>query len=70
MKKILLLLLWATGTVSLMSSCTKTIYVDRTVYVTPKATPKPAPRPAATPRPRVDNPDNFDAVGKPTSYSY
>jgi hypothetical protein len=46
---------------------TEYVYVERTVVVPPK----PKPRPAATPRPRptYNNPDNFDAVTKPTTYS-
>ena len=52
------------------SSCTKTYYVDRTVYVEPTPKPKPVSRATPRPRPRVDNPDSFDAVTKPTTYSY
>jgi hypothetical protein len=52
------------------ASCTKTYYIDRTVYVEPKPKPKPVSRVTPKPRPRVDNPDSFDAVTKPTTYSY
>jgi len=52
------------------SSCTKTYYIDRTVYVEPTPKPKPVSRATPKPRPRVDNPDSFDAVTKPTTYSY
>ena len=50
-------------------SCTKTYYVDRTVYVEPTPKPKPVSRATPRPKPRVDNPDSFDAVTKPTTYS-
>ncbi len=70
MKNTLFVMLLVVGVAALFTSCeTKTVYIDRTVYVTPK--PKPKPRAVTpAPRPRMDNPDNFDAVGKPTSYSY
>lgn len=68
MKHTLCVMLLAIGVTGLFTSCqTKTVYIDRTVYVTPKPKPRAV---TPTPRPRVDNPDNFDAVGKPTSYSY
>ena len=51
------------------TSCTKTYYVDRPVYVEPTPRPKPVSRATPRPRPRVDNPDSFDAVTKPTTYS-
>ncbi|MEI8311982.1 MAG: hypothetical protein WCH98_14630 [Verrucomicrobiota bacterium] len=54
----------------LASTSCRTTYIDRTVYV---EQPSPTPRPKSKPqpvRPRVDNPDSFEAVGKPTSYSY
>ena len=50
-------------------SCTKTYYVDRTVYVEPTPRPKPVSHSTPRPKPRVDNPDLFDAVTKPTTYS-
>jgi hypothetical protein len=53
----------------LASTSCRTTYIDRTVYV--KASPTPRPHKHTAPsRPRVDNPDSFDAVTKPTSYSY
>ncbi len=46
---------------SALSSCEqKTVYVERTVYAKPK---KEAPK-------TYNDPDSFDAVAKPTSYSY
>lgn len=64
MKKTVILLAFVTVGILASTSC-RTTYIDRTVYV--EATPKPKHH---IHRPRVDNPDNFDAVGKPTSYSY
>lgn len=49
----------------LVGCSTKTVYVEVPVQVKPTPTPKPRPKPVV----RYDNPDNFDAVGKPTSYS-
>lgn len=55
----------------LASTSCRTTYIDRTVYVEATPTPKPKTKTHSTPsRPRVDNPDSFEAVGKPTSYSY
>ena len=51
----------------LVGCSTKTVYVEVPVQVKPTPTPTPKPRPK--PVVRYDNPDNFDAVGKPTSYS-
>jgi len=53
------------------TSC-RTMYVDRTVYVEVTPTPKKVTKTYTQPppKPRFDNPDNFDAVQKPTSYSY
>ena len=48
----------------LASTSCRTTYIDRTVYVQPTPTPRPHVH-----HPRLDNPDNFEAVGKPTSYS-
>lgn len=64
-----LLVIAIAGAAVLGSTSCRTYYIDRTVYVEPSPTPKPKPRPVAH-RPRVDNPDSFDAVTKPTSYSY
>jgi len=49
----------------LASTSCRTTYIDRTVYVQPT----PTPRPHVHHHARLDNPDNFEAVGKPTSYS-
>jgi hypothetical protein len=68
MKSRLIILPLVAAGMCFSSSCTKTYYVDRTVYVEPK--PKPVSRATPKPRPRVDDPDSFDAVTKPTSYSY
>jgi len=54
----------------LASTSCRTTYIDRTVYVEATPKPKPKSKPSAPSRPRVDNPDSFDAVTKPTSYSY
>jgi hypothetical protein len=69
--RLILLTVVAAGICS-FSSCTKTQYIDRTVYVetAPKPRPKPVSRATPKPRPRVDDPDAFDAVTKPTTYSY
>ena len=49
----------------LASTSCKTTYIDRTVYVQPTPTPR-----VHVHHPRLNDPDNFDAVGKPTSYSH
>ena len=64
-----LLLIALIGTGLLATTSCRTTYIDRTVYVQPSPTPRPKSKPAPV-RPRVDNPDSFEAVGKPTSYSY
>jgi hypothetical protein len=70
MKSRLILLTVIAAGMCFFPSCTKTYYVDRTVYVEPTPKPKPVSRATPKPRPRVDNPDSFDAVTKPTTYSY
>jgi hypothetical protein len=70
MKSRLILLTVIAAGMCFFSSCTKTYYVDRTVYVEPTPKPKPVSRATPKPRPRVDNPDSFDAVTMPTTYSY
>jgi hypothetical protein len=69
MKSRLILLPIIAAGLCISPSCTKTVYVDRTVYVEPTPRPKPVSRATPRPRPRVDNPDAFDAVTKPTTYS-
>ena len=59
MKSRLILFSVVAAGICFSASCTKTYYIDRTVYVEPKPKPK-----------RVDDPDSFDAVTKPTTYSY
>jgi hypothetical protein len=70
MKSRLILFSVVAAGICFSASCTKTYYIDRTVYVEPKPKPKPVSRVTPKPRPRVDNPDSFDAVTKPTTYSY
>jgi hypothetical protein len=72
MKSRLILLTAIAAGMCSFSSCTKTYYIDRTVTVEPTPKPKPVSRAAPEPqrRPRVDDPDSFDAVTKPTTYSY
>ncbi len=69
MKPHVLLVAFAIVGILATTSC-RTTYVDRTVYIEVTPTPKPKAKTRTVSRPRVDNPDNFDAVTKPTSYSY
>ena len=48
------------------TGCSRTVYVEVPVPVEVKSKPKATPKPAV----RHDNPDNFDAVQKPTTYSW
>jgi len=48
------------------TGCSRNVYVEVPVPVEVK---KKSPAPQPTPR-RYDNPDSFDAVQKPTTYSY
>jgi hypothetical protein len=69
MKSRLILITVSAAGMWVFSSCTKTYYVDRPVYVEPTPRPKPVSQATPRPKPRVDNPDSFDAVTKPTTYS-
>ena len=63
MKSHILLLACILVGIGASTSC-RTTYIDRTVYV------EPTPTPRHHPHPRNNDPDNFDAVGKPTTYSH